>query len=76
MGYPRAFHTVHYPTMAIIKTVTYKLDGWETARDRTKTGKMWATPGQYLRASMVKRLALSIGDVEIAEELTQGHEIT
>jgi hypothetical protein len=59
----------------MVKMIPQQIEGWENARDKTKTRKMWATPRPYLRASMLKKLGLHIGDVELPNELTAGHGI-
>jgi hypothetical protein len=59
----RRFLYFHY-CIAMIKMFSRQIKGWENAREKTRTGKMWATPGPYLRTSMLKKLALRIEDVE------------
>ncbi|KAE9365595.1 hypothetical protein N431DRAFT_102520 [Stipitochalara longipes BDJ] len=47
--------------------------GWEKLRDKTKAGQLWANPGPYLHESLLKNLAMSIGDVELPKEFMAGN---
>ncbi|KAH0562615.1 hypothetical protein GP486_002707 [Trichoglossum hirsutum] len=53
----------------LLRYVRYEKPGWAEKRVSLPTGKVWATPGPYLRKSMLKTLANVIGDVEPSEEL-------
>jgi HNH endonuclease len=72
----RRFLYFHY-FFCIYRAMQERTKGWRTARDKTKTRKLWATPGPYLRVSMLKKLVEVIGDeVELPEELLADGEIT
>jgi hypothetical protein len=72
----RRFLYFHY-FFCIYRAMQERTKGWQKARDRSRTRKLWATPGPYLRMSMLKKLAEVIGDeVELPEELLSDGEIT
>jgi HNH endonuclease len=53
----------------LLRYVRYEKPGWAEKRVNLPTGKIWATPGPYLRRSMLKVLANVIGDCEPSEEV-------
>jgi hypothetical protein len=53
----------------LLRYVRYEKPGWAEKRVNLPTGKIWATPGPYLRKSMPKALANAIGDYEPPAEL-------
>jgi hypothetical protein len=72
----RRFLYFHY-FICIYRAMQQRTKGWQKARDKSGTRKLWATPGPYLRMSMLKKLAEVIGDeVELPEELIADGEIT
>jgi hypothetical protein len=72
----RRFLYFHY-FFCIYRAMQERTKGWQEARDKSGTRKLWATPGPYLRMSMLKKLAKVIGDeVELPEELLADGEIT
>jgi hypothetical protein len=72
----RRFLYFHY-ILCIYRAMQERTKGWQTARDESKTRKLWATPGPYLRMSILRKLAEVIGDgVELPEELLVDGEIT
>jgi len=52
----------------LLRYMRYEKPGW-AVRVILPTGKIWATPGPYLRKSMLKALANAIGDCEPSKEL-------
>ncbi|KAI9768930.1 MAG: hypothetical protein M1840_004526 [Geoglossum simile] len=53
----------------LLRYARYEKPGWAEKRVNLPTGKIWATPGPYLRKSMLKALANAIGDYEPPAEL-------
>jgi hypothetical protein len=65
----------HY-FFCIYRAMQERTKGWQNARDKSRTQKLWATPGPYLRVSMLKKLVEVIGDeVELPEELLADGEM-
>lgn len=59
----------HY-FICVYKSLLERTQGWRNARDRSASRKIWATPGPYLRSSMLGLLAKVIGDeVELPDML-------
>ncbi|KAI9774728.1 MAG: hypothetical protein M1839_001648 [Geoglossum umbratile] len=56
----------------LLRYVRYEKPGWAEKRVNLPTGKIWATPGPYLRKSMLQALASVIGDCEPSEEVFDG----
>ncbi len=54
----------HFVT-TLLRYVRYEKHGWAEKRMNLPTGKIWATPGPYLRKSMLKQFANVSVDVEI-----------
>jgi hypothetical protein len=72
----RRFLYFHY-FFCIYRAIQERTKGWQKARDKSGTRQLWATPGPYLRVSMLKKLAEVIGDeIELSEELLADGEIT
>lgn len=59
----RRYLYYHYIT-TILRYVRFEKHGWAEKRLTVPNGSLWATPGPYLRRSMLKVLAESIGDCE------------
>ncbi|KAI9769415.1 MAG: hypothetical protein M1840_004117 [Geoglossum simile] len=57
----------HYVT-SILRAVRWETAGWDDLKRRFPDGSIWATPGPYLRRSMVRQLGIAIGDYEPKEE--------
>ncbi|KAI9761976.1 MAG: hypothetical protein M1840_001505 [Geoglossum simile] len=53
----------------LLRYVRYEKPGWAEKRVNLPTGKIWATPGPYLRKSMLRVLANVIGNCEPSEEV-------
>ncbi|KAF8856380.1 hypothetical protein BDZ45DRAFT_791166 [Acephala macrosclerotiorum] len=51
----------HY-WMCLIKAQRELTPGWQNLRKKTKMGRLWLTPGAYLRKAIVKKLGAFIGD--------------
>ncbi|KAI9716909.1 MAG: hypothetical protein M1812_005058 [Candelaria pacifica] len=60
----------HYIS-TILRYVRYEKPDWAQYRVEIPSGKLWATPGPYIRRSILKKLANAIGDTELDEGLTQ-----
>ena len=56
----------------LLRYVRYEKPGWAEKRINLPTGKIWATPGPYLRKSMLKTLTNVIRDYEPSGELFGG----
>ncbi|KAI9770739.1 MAG: hypothetical protein M1840_002989 [Geoglossum simile] len=61
----------HYVT-SILRAAKWETAGWDDLKNRFPDGPIWATPGPYLRKSMVQQLGMAIGDYEVKEEFTEG----
>ena len=48
--------------LSLFRRRRYDVPGWEKDREQVFNGQIWATPGKWARKSMVKALALEIGD--------------
>ncbi|KAI9695712.1 MAG: hypothetical protein M1836_006078 [Candelina mexicana] len=59
----------HYIS-TILRYVRYEKANWAQHRVEIPTGQIWASPGAYLRRSMLKKLASAIGDNELDDGLT------
>lgn len=59
----RRYLYYHYIT-TILRYVRFEKHGWAEKRLTVANGILWATPGPYLRRSMLKVLVESIGDCE------------
>ena len=65
----------HY-FFCIYKSLQERTPGWQIAREKSGTKKIWATPGPYLRVSMLQKLATVIGDeVELPEKILENADI-
>jgi hypothetical protein len=65
----RRFLYFHY-FLCIYRAMQERKKGWQKSRDKSVTRTLWATPGPYLRVSMLRKLAEVIDDeVELPEEL-------
>lgn len=72
----RRFLYFHY-VFCIYRAMQERTKGWQKVRERSGNRQLWATPGPYLRTSMLKKLAEVIGDeVELPEELLVDGEMT
>jgi hypothetical protein len=72
----RRFLYFHY-FCCVYRAMQERTKGWQKARDKSGTRKLWATPGPYLRTSMLRKLAEVIGDeVELPEGLLADGEMT
>lgn len=72
----RRFLYFHY-FFCIYRAIQERTKGWQKARDKSGTRQLWATPGPYLRVSMLKKLAEVIGEeIELPEELLADGEMT
>lgn len=49
----------------------FYVEGCERDQDKIRMGKVWGTPGKWLRGSIVRALALEIGDICHADEFLQ-----
>ncbi len=67
----RRYLYYHYIT-TILRHARYEKHGWAERRLTVPHGTIWATPGPYLRKSMLKVLAASIGDCEPSRALEAG----
>ncbi|KAI9764138.1 MAG: hypothetical protein M1840_008698 [Geoglossum simile] len=65
------FRYYHFVS-TLLRYVRYEKPGWAEKRVNLPTGKIWATPGPYLRKSMLKALANVIGDCEPSEGVFDG----
>jgi HNH endonuclease len=61
----------HY-VMSILRAAKWETAGWDDLKKRFPDGPIWATPGPYLRKSIVQQLGMAIGDYEVKEEFTDG----
>lgn len=59
----RRYLYYHYIT-TVLRYIRFEKHGWAEKRPTVPDGTLWATPGPYLRRSMLKVLAESIGDCE------------
>ena len=48
--------------LSLFRRRRYDVPGWEKDREQVFNGQIWATPGKWARRSMLKVLALEIGD--------------
>jgi hypothetical protein len=53
----------------LLRYIRYEKPDWAEEGVNLPTGKIWATPGPYLRKSMLKALANVIGDCELSQEV-------
>ncbi|MCJ1368314.1 hypothetical protein MMC16_007456 [Acarospora aff. strigata] len=67
----RRYLYYHYIT-TILRYVHFEKHGWAEKRLTVPNGTLWATPGPYLRRSMLKVLAESIGDCEPSSIMEAG----
>ncbi|KAI9863080.1 MAG: hypothetical protein M1813_003900 [Trichoglossum hirsutum] len=56
----------------LLRYIRCEKPGWAGKMINLPTGKIWATPGPYLRKSMLKTIANAIGDYEPSKELLNG----
>jgi len=63
----KRFLYFHY-WMCLIKAQRELTAGWKDLREKTRMGRLWTTPGPYLRRAMVKKLGASIGDHLLPEQ--------
>ena len=54
----------------LLRRRRYACKGWESDTEKTLTGLVWASPGEYLRRSVIRALAVEAGDV-VAEEMPE-----
>ena len=50
----------------------FMVDGCENDSQKIQMGKIWGTPGQWMRGSVIRALALEIGDILHVEPIVQG----
>ena len=48
--------------LTILRRRRYNVSGWEKDVERTLSGSVWATPGEWMRRSVIKALAQEVGD--------------
>ena len=48
--------------LALFRRKRYNVPGWELDRQKVFSGKIWATPGKYVRKSMMRTVAIEFGD--------------
>lgn len=69
---PARRYLYYYYVTTILRYVRFEKDGWAEKRLTVPNGNLWATPGPYLRRSMLKVLAKIIGDCEPSSVLEAG----
>jgi HNH endonuclease len=57
----------HYIT-SLLRAVKWEKAVWDDLKARFPDGPLWATPGPYLRRSMLRQLAIAFGDYELQEQ--------
>ena len=50
----------------------YMVPGCEKDQEKIQMGKIWGTPGNWMRAGVIQALALEIGDILQAERIVDG----
>lgn len=51
----------------------FVVDGWEKDRQKLQMGRLWGTPGSWMKSSIIRALALEIGDISMeAIEMDEG----
>lgn len=53
----------------------FMIKGWERDQEKIQMGKIWRTPGKWMRRSIVRALALEIGDVLPSEQVFDEEDI-
>ncbi|KAI9876597.1 MAG: hypothetical protein M1830_006155 [Pleopsidium flavum] len=57
----------HYVT-SILRAIKWEKTSWKDLKAKFPGGPIWATPGPYLRRSMLRHLAQAIGDYDLNDE--------
>jgi len=57
----------HYVT-SILRAIKWEKTGWKDLKAKFPDGPIWATPGPYLRRSMLRHLAQAIGDYDLNDK--------
>lgn len=51
----------------------FVVEGWEKDQQKLQMGRLWGTPGKWMKASIIRALALEIGDICMeAAEIEEG----
>lgn len=51
----------------------FVVEGWEKDQQKLQMGRLWGTPGKWMKASIIRALALEIGDICMeATEMEEG----
>ncbi|KAH0551257.1 hypothetical protein GP486_007449 [Trichoglossum hirsutum] len=66
-GRPGLRHLYWHYVTSILRSVKWGKTGWDDLKARFPDRPIWATPGPYLRRSMLRQLAIAIGDYEPEE---------
>lgn len=54
--------------MSLYRRHRFFVEGSERDREKIQMGKIWGTPGKWMRGSIIRALALEVGDILNAEE--------
>lgn len=55
----------------------FVVEGWEKDQQKLQMGRLWGTPGKWMKASIIRALALEIGDICMeATEMEEGDIIS
>ena len=58
--------------MTIFRRRRFMVDGCDNYSQKIQMGKIWGTPGQWIRRGIIRALALEIGDILHVEPIVQG----
>ena len=62
--------------MTLFRRHRFVVEGWEKDHQKLQMGRLWGTPGKWMKASIIRTLALDIGDICMeAIEMEEGDDI-
>lgn len=62
---------LHY-ILALFRRNRFNVDGWKNDKTKIRNSYVWASPGKWLRQSVIQALAFEVGDADRIEDVI-GH---
>lgn len=56
--------------LTLFRRKRFDVEGWENDHKKVKSSFLWASPGKWIRRSIIKAIAFELGDVERVEDIT------
>ena len=69
---PKKRNLYFHCLITLFRRHRYMVSGCERDQEKIQMGRIWGTPGKWMRAGVIQALALEIGDVMQAEKIVNG----